>query len=64
MKNMTVFLSQGRRKEGMRKDVLEVRKKERHKIFLQRCGKRCCGQHQWPLAAFMKFKGELSMCLL
>lgn len=48
----------------MRKDVLEVGKKERHEIFLQRCGKRCCGQHQWPLAVIMKFKGELSMCLL
>lgn len=48
----------------MRKDVLEVVKKERHEIFLQRCGKRCCGQHQWPLAVIMKIKGELSMCLL
>lgn len=48
----------------MRKDVLEVVKIETHEIFLQRCGKRCCGQHQWPLAVIMKIKGELSMCLL
>lgn len=48
----------------MKKDMLEVGKKERHEIFLPRCGKRCCGRHQWPLAIITEFKGELSMCLL
>lgn len=48
----------------MKKEVLELGERERHETVLQRCGKRCCGQHQRPLAVTREFKGEwLSLCL-